>query len=206
MTVAAIYVRQSVLGIPVEEQVAACRKDIRASGWEFGHIYSDDDRLNKSPGMAYHNCLRDMRNRKMGVLVAHSAERLFRDLGSIEDVIQSARKGNVILRLCSEGISTHGVHGAYLVMASRIVTSVVRARQSEAYSEGARRRKARGLRVGRPPKLTPELDAHIEELLEAGVTRAQIERDLSITRSKVRSVYDRLHNRLQNNKDRPCTP
>lgn len=200
MTVAAIYVRKTERGVSMDEQLATCVKAIGARGWERGETYLDEEQPSGDPGKDYVRCLLDMRRRRMGVVVAYSAERMFRDLAGVANVMRSAR-GNVGLYLCQEGISTAGLHGAFLMQSIDLVTRVMMARQSEVISRALRRRKSAGLRVGRPPRFTPELDAHIEELLEGGVPQAKIERDLGVTQFKVRQVYRAFRERRE-----ACTP
>jgi DNA invertase Pin-like site-specific DNA recombinase len=186
MTAAAVYIRQTESGPPPAQQRAECVLAIASRGWTAVREFLDAESFTGRPSVAYGELLTAMRSKKVDRVVAYSAERMFRGVQGMVQVLEHARVGGVTFFLCREGLSTDGVHGAQLVHAAKMVAEIDQRRRSEMTALAHMRRQQIGLQSGRPRRRDPELDRMIHEMLDEGVPVGAVARRLGVGRGFVR--------------------
>lgn len=119
------------------------------------------------------------------VVVVWKLDRLARslkDLISIMDLIE--RRGGRFLSL-TESIDTTTPAGRMLMQMIGSVAEFERAMVKERTKAGMAAAARRGVKVGRPPALTPQQKEHIREGLEAGKSEAELAQLFNVSRSTV---------------------
>lgn len=186
MALAAVYIRQTEAGPPAEQQRAECVLAIETKGWTPAAEFLDIESFVGKPGRAYGDLLSAMRAKLIERVVAYSAERMFRGVHGMTQVLEHARVGGVSLYLCREGLSTEGNHGAYLVRACKLMAEVDVARRAEMTSLNHVRHRTMGKPWGRPRQGGPELQRIIDDLLNDGMPVCAVARQLNLSRGYVR--------------------
>lgn len=198
MTTAAVYIRQTESGPPPDQQRAECVLAIENKGWTQTLEFLDAESFTGRAGEDYGRLLTAMRAKRIEHVVAYSAERMFRGMQGMVQLLEHARVGGVHFFLCLEGLSTDGNHGAYLVRAAKLMAEIDFKRRSERVAQAMMLRKQQGLPVGTPRKSSQAMDGIINDLLDEGVPACAVARKLGIGRGLVRMrVKDRVLQRQE---------
>ena len=153
MVTAGIYCRIShdptgdLLGI--DRQRVDCEALVARLGWHVAGVYVDDDLSaftgRRRPG--YEELLRDLREGRLGAVVAWHPDRLHRNPREVEafiDVVNGARA-----RVATVQVGEYDLSSASGRMTARVVGAVAR-HESEQKSERLRRQRAQEAHTGRP--------------------------------------------------------
>jgi DNA invertase Pin-like site-specific DNA recombinase len=118
-------------------------------------------------------------------LVVTKLDRLARSVSHMGDILQQIEAkgaGLVILSLGSERVDTSTATGKLVLNMMVSVAQFEREMMKERQVEGVRRAKAEGKYKGRVPKAMNQADK-VKALVEAGVTRVQIQEQLNISKA-----------------------
>jgi DNA invertase Pin-like site-specific DNA recombinase len=118
-------------------------------------------------------------------LVVTKLDRLARSVAHMGDILQQIEAkgaGLVILSLGSERVDTSTATGKLVLNMMVSVAQFEREMMKERQVEGVRRAKAEGKYKGRVPKAMNQADK-VKALVEAGVTRVQIQEQLNISKA-----------------------
>jgi DNA invertase Pin-like site-specific DNA recombinase len=167
---AALYVRVSTDAQTVENQIAELSRVAERRGWDVVEIYRDagirgakgrDGR----PGLDA--MLKDASRRKFDVVMAWAIDRLGRSLVDLLGTIQGLVCG-VDLYLEQQKIDTTTPAGKLMFQITGAFAEFERALIRERTGAGRIAAKKRGVKFGRPPKLTPQQAALAARLVDQG--------------------------------------
>ena len=201
---------QAESGLGLEAQEASIRAYASANGLELASIHTDAGvsgraELTDRPGLVA--ALGEVVSRRAGVLLVAKLDRLARDpflVLTIEKVLK--RSGARLVSAAGEG--THGDDPSQVLMRHILmgVSAHEAALCSSRTSAALQAKKARGERIGRPPKgfkveagvLVPNEDfpavRRCLELREAGLTYRAIQAELGWNLNTIRLVVKRWNN------------
>jgi DNA invertase Pin-like site-specific DNA recombinase len=180
-----LYVRVSTQDQKCDLQLRELREYIsRRPGWNIAKIY-EDRASGASPNRKMLNeLMADCRRRRIDVVMVWKLDRLFRSLKGIVTTLQEW--GEIGIEFCSatdqlDMTTAQGRLMLHLVSSfAEFERELIRSR-CIAGLEAAR---ARGVRLGRPTNLTPEISQRILELRADGCSFREIERRLDRVVSK----------------------
>ena len=128
--------------------------------------------------------------REGDTIVCHSIDRLARDLQDLMNLVQTLTARGVGVRFMKEALTFDGNASPMQTMILQVMgsfaqfeRSMIRARQKE----GQEASRAKGKLPGRKPKLSPERIAELKARVSANESKAQIARDLKISRETLYS-------------------
>ena len=124
----------------------------------------------KRPGL--NECLRAME--KGDVLVIYRLDRLARSLRQLLDLLDHLEKRGIGLKSLNDSIDTTTAVGRLVVHVIGAIAEFERALISERTIAGLESAKARGVKVGRQRKATPEKLAKARDLLRGGMSMKQV--------------------------------
>ena len=90
MTDAAVYIRQTQAGPTDAEQRAECALTATAKGFRVIGEYVDVESLDGRAGPSYREMLYAIRGRRMQIVLAYSAERMFRNTHAMNQLLAFA--------------------------------------------------------------------------------------------------------------------
>lgn len=152
---AAIYVRVSTMGQSLRPQFAALRELAAGRGYQVVRVYRD-----RASGVkdrpALRRCLHDASMRQFDVLIVWALDRVGRSPVEVLARVRAlADRGIGFLSAREAVIDTTTAAGELVLGVFAVVAGFERARLVERTKEALAHRKARGVKLGRPPALTP---------------------------------------------------
>lgn len=178
---AALYIRATELGPDVTDQRRAIVQCITTNGWDFGGgEYLDVEGFDGRPGAAWTDFLRRMKTGRFAVAVAFSAERMFRNLQTMQRVLDLMARSECRLHLCHESMTIEPSGATARAMS--LIGKLEHARRSEQLRIAFRGHTP----PGRPKATDEAMDEQIHTMLDAGKTAVQISKALNIGRHIVR--------------------
>lgn len=133
----------------------------------------------KRPGLS--ECLRAME--KGDVLIIYRLDRLARSLRQLLDLMDHLEKRGIGLKSLNDSIDTTTAVGRLIVHVIGAIAEFERALISERTVAGLQSAKARGVKVGRERKATPEKIEQARELLRGGMSMAQVSKVVGLAES-----------------------
>jgi DNA invertase Pin-like site-specific DNA recombinase len=184
---AALYLRVSTEEQTTANQERDLREAADAKGLDVVKVYGDQGARGRDKRPGLDNVLKDATRGRYGVLMAWSVDRLGRSLPDLLATLQELHAAGVDLYLHKQALDTRtpagramfGMLGVFAAFEREIIQERVRA--------GMARARAEGIAVGRP-KIEPEKEQRIRELLKAGVGLVSIARKVSCGVSAVQRV------------------
>lgn len=153
---------------------------LRAAGCALVRTDEHRGRQDDLPGLR--DCLADLR--PGDVLVVTSLEQLGRTRPELVSAVEQVRRSGAGLRSLREDLDTTGPGGAAIFRVFQSLADFGRSAISAGTSDGLAAARARGIRLGRPPALTPEQLREVRDLLlRPDNTVAGIARQLGVSRS-----------------------
>lgn len=192
MTTAALYLRQTEKGVPIERQRAECVLALLRNGWEQSDEFVDRESHTGRPGPEWERFLAALRSRRVSHVIAYSAERMFRTLAAVQKFLDLAVACGTTCLLAKDDIRILGAEAPLLCDAARFVIGIEKVRQSEATMAWQQWQREHGRRVGRTPRPNEMEWRLIEELLETGMSRSAIANRLGIPHYRVRRIISAL--------------
>jgi DNA invertase Pin-like site-specific DNA recombinase len=123
---------------------------------------------------------------KGDVLLVHSMDRLSRNLADLSSLVEQLTSQGRTIKFLKEGLVFSGEASPMAKLQLQILGAVSEFERSiirERQSEGIAIAKAKGIYKGRKAKMTPEQYlGKINELIEKGMTKAAVARELGISR------------------------
>ena len=171
------YARVSTEDQKAEMQYAALMK----TGVDRKNIFTD-----KLPGDANRPALRRcLKKLETGdTLIVWKLDRLARSLRDLVNMVDDFQQRGVHFRSLTEDINTATPGGKLTFHIFAALAEFERGLIIERTREGMKAARARGVRTGPPPKLTPQQKAHALQLIDAGKhSREQIADLLKVSRS-----------------------
>lgn len=129
------------------------------------------------------------KSREGDTILASKLDRLGRNTADMINIIDSLHKRGVSVRFLDDGISTEGSMGKMVVTILAAVAQAERERILERTNEGRRAAISRGIKMGRKPSINKMIKTQILNLVEQGIPKSQIAKDLGISRQ---SIYNTI--------------
>lgn len=123
--------------------------------------------------------------REGDLAVIHSMDRLARNLSDLKRIVKEFNDRGVIVKFVKEGLKFTGEDTAVAHLMMNVVGAVAefeRALIRERQAEGIALAKKKGVYKGRKPAITSDMLVEIKARIAAGEPKAQIARDLGISR------------------------
>ena len=133
----------------------------------------------KRPGL--NECLRAME--KGDVLVIHRLDRLARSLRQLLDLMDHLDKRGIGLKSLNDSIDTTTAVGRLVVHVIGAIAEFERSLISERTAAGLQSAKARGVKIGRERKATPEKIEQAKGLLRGGMSMPQVAKVVGLAES-----------------------
>ena len=122
-------------------------------------------------------------------LVVTRLDRLGRSVVSLLRMVETLAARGVHLRVLAGNIDTTTAQGRFFLSMVAAMAEMERDLVRERTTQGLKAARDRGVKVGRPPALTPEKLAAARELLGAGLTPTQAARALGVGRSSMYRAF-----------------
>lgn len=185
----AIYLRVSTLDQSTELQRHEITTYINSRGWKAFQYYEDKDSGLKSSRPALNELLRDVRSRKVDIVVCWKLDRLFRSLKNLISTLQEFNELNVsfialrdqIDMTTATGRLTMHLLGAFAEFEATLIRERVMA--------GLQNARRKGVKLGRPKLIDSK---RVIELRRLGYSLSAISRELGVTKSGVSKTLSKL--------------
>lgn len=145
--------RQVQEGFSLEAQYDRLLEFIKMNGWDLVRVYTDPGISGKNvkdrPG--FQEMLTDLKQDKFEALVIHKIDRLTRNIGDLNDIIELFNKKNIKLISFSENIDTSTASGRMFVFFLGVFAQMYRENLAEEVTKGLTKRAEKGLRVNFKP-------------------------------------------------------
>jgi DNA invertase Pin-like site-specific DNA recombinase len=125
------------------------------------------------------------------VLVAHSMDRLARDMRDLQNLVKELTDKGVTVEFVSEKLGFTGDDDKYATLMLHILGGVAqfeRAIIKERQREGIELAKRKGLYTGRKPSLSPERVAQLRTRVAAGESKSKLAKEFKISRQTLYSA------------------
>jgi DNA invertase Pin-like site-specific DNA recombinase len=188
----AVYIRVSTEGQRTDSQELELKRCCRQRGWKNVTFYADKISGAKASRPQLDQMMQDIRAGKIERLVVYKLDRLGRSLTHLALIFDELNRLKVPLIASSQGIDTSDDNPAGRLQLGVLmaVAEFERGIIKERVNAGLEAAKARGVRLGRPPRLQGR-QSEVLELKRAGVGLREISRRLSMPASSVHSVLQR---------------
>lgn len=127
------------------------------------------------------------------VLVVWKLDRLGRGLAHLISLIDTLRARSIGFRSLSEAIDTTSAQGKLVFHMMGALAEFERSLIAERTSAGRTAAKARGVRFGRKPKLTPQQIEHATKLSASGTPVVEIAQLLNVSKFTVYRAFREAH-------------
>lgn len=117
-------------------------------------------------------------------------DRLGRNTVDMISIIEQLNGRGISIRFLDDGISTEGSMGKMIVTILAAVAQAERERILERTNEGRRLAISNGIKMGRKPKLTEQLQSQIIELVQAGESKNKIALKFGVSRQTIYNVIN----------------
>jgi site-specific DNA recombinase len=145
--------RQVQEGFSLEAQHDRLLEYIKMNGWDLVRFYTDPGVSGKNvkdrPG--FQEMLVDLKQEKFDALVIHKIDRLTRNIGDLNNIIELFNKKNIKLISFSENIDTSTASGRMFVFFLGVFAQMYRENLAEEVTKGLTKRAEKGLRVNFKP-------------------------------------------------------
>lgn len=186
MTRAALYLRVSREDLAIENQRPELEALALRRGLEVVAVYESQVSGAAKHRPEHDRMLQDAHERKFDVLVVWALDRFGRSMfENIRDVMTLDRAGVAILSVKEPWLDAGGPTRQLLVAIFSWVAEQERARLIERTKAGIERARAAGKRIGRKPRVTPELAAQIAKKVAEDWTIRDIAAALKIPKATV---------------------
>lgn len=176
---AVIYARVSTKSQNPDTQVHACKEYITTRKWQHIETYVDVAST-KSRRLQKERMMTDAHRRRFDVVVVWSLDRLSRSLRELINDIHTLNALGIQLVCLKHPIDTSTPVGTLLVQLIGMLAEFERALISDRVRAGLEVARAKGKRLGRPPKVTPAILAQIKELRKQGLSWHKIAKQLKL--------------------------
>ena len=189
----AIYARVSTDGQTTENQLRELRGAARRHGWTVAATYADDG-VSGAKGRALRpgfNALHGaIARREVDLVAAWSVDRLGRSLQDLVGFLGELHAKGVDLYLHQQGLDTTTPGGRAMFGMLGVFAEFERTMIQERVRAGLARARARGKRLGRPLKATPQVARRIAAARKAGKSMRAIAAEAGISAATVHSVLN----------------
>ncbi|MBT0663533.1 recombinase family protein [Geobacter pelophilus] len=168
------YIRVSSLTQNIERQL---------EGIELDEIFTDKLSGKDTERPALQEMIKFVR--KGDTVMVHSMDRLARNLADLQNLVEQLTNKGVSVTFVKNSLTFTGEDDPMKKLMLQIMGAVAEFERSiikERQKEGVQIAKAKGLYKGRKQEMTPERIAEIKNRIEAGEPKAQIAKDLKISR------------------------
>lgn len=172
------YARISTIDQNADMQLTALKK----AGVDPKNIFKDERTGATMQRPALLRCLKKLDSGD--TLIVWKLDRLARSLRDLISIVDDFQKRGIAFRSLTEEINTSTPGGKLTFHLFAALAEFERALIVERTREGMKAARARGVRTGPPPKLTPQQKAHARKLIDAGEhSREQVADILGVSRS-----------------------
>lgn len=158
---------------------------------ELDEVFTDKTTGKNQDRPQLHACLTYIR--KGDVLHVHSIDRLSRNLMDLQDLVTKIQAKGVSLKFHKECLEFSSDPNHFQILMMQMLgafSEFERNMINERRLEGIVIAKKKGVKFGRPEKLTPALIKEIQELLSRDIAKKEIARRLNISRPLVYRVVN----------------
>ena len=185
----AIYTRVSTDKQTHDSQLNEMREYCRRRNWDRVTEYADVISGAKFSRQGLDKLLADVRRSRLDVIVCSKLDRLGRSLPHLAQIVGELTNHRVALVCPSQGIDTSGMNPASQLQLN-ILMAIAQFERSiiqERVTAGLRAAKARGVRLGRPERLSNHVGA-VRDLLAGGKSIRAVARELRLPASSVHKL------------------
>ncbi len=193
---AAIYARVSTDGQTTENQVRELRLVADRHGWDVVATHTDDGvsgakGRDKRPGFAALHM--SIVRREVDVVAAWSVDRQGRSLQNLIGFLGELHAKDVDLYLHVQGVDNATPAGRAMFQMLGVFSEFERPMIQERVRAGLARARARGRRLGRPRKVTPQVMRRIEVARASGKSMRAIAKEAGVSAATVHTVLKQAH-------------
>lgn len=171
------YARVSTPDQNIEVQIEALEK----AGVERERMFTDKASGASAIRKGLTECLRSME--KGDVLIIQRLDRLGRSLRQLLDIMDNLDKRGIGLRSLNDSIDTTTAVGRLVVHVVGAIAEFERGLIAERTIAGLKSAKARGVKIGRDRKATPEKIQKAKDLLRQGMSMKQVSKEVKLAES-----------------------
>src|SRR5215469_18716436 len=148
----AIYIRVSTGGQNTEGQESELKEYAKNRGWEVGRIYRDKitGTTTSRPGLS--ELMADAKKRRVNVVAVWRFDRFARSVSHLLQALETFRSVGIDFVSISEQVDTSTPTGKMVFTVLGAVAELERSLIAERVRAGMRNARAKGKRIGRPPR------------------------------------------------------
>lgn len=180
------YIRVSTAGQNTERQLEGTELDKVFKETASGSSTKERQVLN--------DCLDYLR--EGDTLHVHSIDRLARNLVELEQLVNQIHEKGATVHFHKENMiidsNGGGSVGRLILQVIGAVAEFERSMIKERQAEGIASARKRGVKFGRPTKVTPEMEKQILDLLSDGIPKIQIAREVGLSRAHLYATLGRM--------------
>ncbi len=187
---AVLYLRVSTFDQTTANQERELREVASRMGCEIVHVYKDhgvSGAKGRDKRPQFDRLLRDAAQRKFGMVMAWSVDRLGRSLQDLVAFLSELHALHIDLFLHQQGLDTTTPSGKAMFQMMGVFAEFERAMIAERVRAGLRRAVSEGKQLGRP-RIDTDLEKRIREALKAGETIRGIAAKFNVNPSTVQRV------------------
>lgn len=183
----AIYCRVSTTNQELEQQLAACKRFCEYRQFEIAATYQEKISSTKARP-EYLRLVADLRAMKYEGVVVFRLDRLGRNSRELALLIDELESKGIRVFSINESFDTSTAIGRAMREFIFVLAQLEREQISEATIQRLRALKNLGKKLGRKPRITPELEITIKELRKRGLSLRKIGEQVRVSRTTVMRV------------------
>lgn len=187
----AIYGRVSTLEQNTDNQINFLQEIVTRNGWKLVQVYVDEGvsgTKGRDKRPEFDRLCKDMVRRKFNRILVWDISRLGRSLQHLVEFLNDVHSVNCHLYIHQSGLDTSTPSGRMMFQMVGVFSEFERSMISERVKLGLTRVKSRGVKLGRPMKITTQTKKQIWMLLDEGVSLSEVAKSLEISKMSVSRV------------------
>ena len=187
----AIYGRVSTLEQNTDNQINFLQEIVTRNGWKLVQVYVDEGvsgTKGRDKRPEFDRLCKDMVRRKFNRILVWDISRLGRSLQHLVEFLNDVHSVNCHLYIHQSGLDTSTPSGRMMFQMVGVFSEFERSMISERVKLGLTRVKSKGVKLGRPMKITTQTKKQIWMLLDEGVSLSEVAKSLEISKMSVSRV------------------
>ena len=187
----AIYGRVSTLEQNTDNQINFLQEIVNRNGWELVQVYVDEGvsgTKGRDKRPEFDRLCKDMVRRKFNRILVWDISRLGRSLQHLVEFLNDVQSVNCHLYIHQSGLDTSTPSGRMMFQMVGVFSEFERSMISERVKLGLTRVKSKGVKLGRPTKITTQTKDQIWMLLDRGASLSEVAKSLELSKMSVSRV------------------
>lgn len=187
----AIYGRVSTLEQNTDNQINFLQEIVTRNGWKLVQVYVDEGvsgTKGRDKRPEFDRLCKDMVRRKFNRILVWDISRLGRSLQHLVEFLNDVHSVNCHLYIHQSGLDTSTPSGRMMFQMVGVFSEFERSMISERVKLGLTRVKSKGVKLGRPMKITTQTKKQIWMLLDEGISLSEVAKSLEISKMSVSRV------------------